>query len=402
MEIGRHRSGLEGANHDARIVPRDRVMTPVTSSSQLSGRFRPLPPIAELEDSWRRLEAESGCSFFQSWGWIGPWLHLMSGRHRLRLYECRTASELAGMAVLTETNLTRRRLVKVRTLALHETPAPDLDMCIEYNAPIARTGMQAAVLAQLVRDAAAELPDWDEFRLSNVGEALWNEAAAAAQSCHPALEVRHPTWVAGLEGAADLEALLQRLGSGRRSKIRRSLREYGSLGELHVTAARDEPTALDFFDRLGRLHTRRWNRAGKDGSFANPCWVEFHRKVISSGIARDEVQLLRIHAGERDIGYLYNLIWRGTVNMLQSGFAEESSNILRPGYVSHLLAMQFNALLGNIRYDFLIGDSEYKRVLSTMGPHLASGRLQRERVTLRLERLAERIYRRLRAPAGAR
>lgn len=85
--------------------------------------------------------------------------------------------------------------------------------------------------------------------------------------------------------------------------------------------------------------------------------------------------------------------------MLQSGFASESSNILRPGYVSHMLAMQFNAHRGAKRYDFLIGDSEYKEVLADRGTTLVTGRVQRNRIKFIVEDRLVRMYRRLRRSA---
>jgi CelD/BcsL family acetyltransferase involved in cellulose biosynthesis len=72
--------------------------------------------------------------------------------------------------------------------------------------------------------------------------------------------------------------------------------------------------------------------------------------------------------------------------MVQSGFLEPASNADRPGFVCHLLAMEYNAARGAIVYDFLGGDADYKRVLGTRTTTQAALRLQKPGVmSLRLE-----------------
>jgi hypothetical protein len=83
--------------------------------------------------------------------------------------------------------------------------------------------------------------------------------------------------------------------------------------------------------------------------------------------------------------------------MLQTGFAQEASNVLRPGYVSHLLSMQLNARIGNTIYDFMWGDAEYKSVLAEPGPQLHHIRMQRQQLKLMIENGLVWLYRKLRA-----
>jgi CelD/BcsL family acetyltransferase involved in cellulose biosynthesis len=111
------------------------------------------------------------------------------------------------------------------------------------------------------------------------------------------------------------------ISPNRRSKIRRSFKEYEKQETLEVSTAASIDEALAYFHALGTLHTQRWNRVGIAGSFAQPSWVAFHQDVIKTAFPREEIQLLRIGCGKRDIGYIYNVLWRGAVLMLQSGFA---------------------------------------------------------------------------------
>jgi CelD/BcsL family acetyltransferase involved in cellulose biosynthesis len=240
---------------------------------------------------------------------------------------------------------------------------------------------------------------WDEINLTNIPRQQWSSLDVQRISTRLVSDVEHVTWIAPLDEALDQDSLFRRMSANRRSKIRRTFKEYEKQGSLCVDNATSTDEALDYFRSLGVLHTQRWNRVGKPGSFANPAWVAFHEDLIVNAFPRGEIQLLRIRCGPRAIGYLYNFLWRGDVLMLQSGFASESSNILRPGYVSHMLAMQFNAHRGAKRYDFLIGDSEYKEVLADRGTTLVTGRVQRNRIKFIVEDRLVRMYRRLRRSA---
>jgi CelD/BcsL family acetyltransferase involved in cellulose biosynthesis len=77
------------------------------------------------------------------------------------------------------------------------------------------------------------------------------------------------------------------------------------------------------------------------------------------------VQLLRTRAGDgKIVGHLYNFVYRGRVYCYQSGFARFADNRMKPGLVSHHLAIVMSRAGGLRYYDFLAGDSRYKRSLS--------------------------------------
>lgn len=383
-----------------RFLQTTRMIERRTSIANLTGVFVPLKSPATIEPKWRALEVLADCSFFLSWSWIGTWLRLVANRTSLLLYECRHGDELVALGVVSGDLVRRRKLFRSRTFSLNEAAQSDLNVFIEYNGLLARSGYEAPALEQFIGDLARHDRGWDELRLTNLPQRQWATLKTLRTGARLVLDVEHATWITPLDEVSGQESLLLRMSANRRSKIRRTFKEYEKQGALCVDNATTPGEALDYFRSLGVLHTARWNRAGLAGSFANPAWVSFHEDLIASAFPRGEIQLLRIRCGSRAIGYLYNFLWRGDVLMLQSGFASESSNILRPGYVSHILAMQFNAQHGAKRYDFLIGDSEYKEVLADAGPPLTSGRVQRTRVKFIVEDVLVSIYRKGRRSLG--
>jgi CelD/BcsL family acetyltransferase involved in cellulose biosynthesis len=123
--------------------------------------------------------------------------------------------------------------------------------------------------------------------------------------------------------------------------------------------------ALDILDELIVLHQARWARAGEPGAFASPHVAAFHRALVPRLARAGNVVLFRVRTTEGTVGCVYGFIERGRVLFYQSGLASYSDQRIRPGFVAHTLCMQCCYDRGLKEYDFLAGDSLYKRQLST-------------------------------------
>src|SRR5206468_187238 len=103
---------------------------------------------------------------------------------------------------------------------------------------------------------------------------------------------------------------------------------------------------------------------GKPGAFASAHFIDFHRRLISTAAAVGEAELVRVTVGGEPIGYLYNLLHRGTVYFYLSGLRYEAAdNRIKPGLVTHALAIQHYLECGFATYDFMGGSSCYKTSL---------------------------------------
>jgi len=374
-----------------------------SSARDLRGHLERLATPAELEQDWLSLQSQCSGSFFLSWSWISTWLEVLPTKAELYAYRCFAGERLVGLCVVGRSRVRRRGLFRSRVLSINELHLPGFDMTIEYNGVLAQRGYEAAVAAQLLRDLQQYAPAWDELVLSGVPQRRWADFQPDDSCLLSIIEERRSPWVTHLPSqhargdALFSSPLFARMSSNRRWQIKRSFREYEKIGPLSLHVARNTAEALTWFEAMGSLHTQRWNSVGQAGAFANPHWVGFHRTLIRRAFNRDELQLLRIDCGELTIGYIYNFLWRGRVYMLQTGLALQKSNALRPGYVSHCLAIDYNAGRGLHYYDFLCGDSDYKQVLGQADQPLLWGRLQKRRWKFRLENALVGVYRRLKA-----
>jgi CelD/BcsL family acetyltransferase involved in cellulose biosynthesis len=166
-----------------------------------------------------------------------------------------------------------------------------------------------------------------------------------------------------------------------RQQLRQTHSAYLEVGDLTIKAAEDREEALGLFHKMERLHTMRWKKFGKNGSYANPRWVEFHTNIIESCFQSGNVQLLEIKCGGEALGYLYGHVYDNNVYMHQTGFVQTESAKFRPGYLSHCLAMWLNVREGNMVYDFLPDAADsYKKFFASEGPDVYFVRAARPRL----------------------
>jgi CelD/BcsL family acetyltransferase involved in cellulose biosynthesis len=310
----------------------------------------PVVSFAALAAEWRALEAEAApVAPFRSWTWVGC---LAEERYPDPvLLRAEAAGRLVGLALFN-----RRR----GRLALAESGEGRLDApYIEHNAPLLRSDNRAALGALLA--AAARVPGARRLVLSGVVP----EVAAAA----PGVAWRRrasPAPFVALEVVRANGDPLAHLSANTRQQVRRSLRRFAEEGPVVLTAATGTAEAAAWLEALIGLHQRSWQARGRPGAFADPFMRRFHQALVARAMEAGELDLLRLTAGERVLGYLYNLRRDGHVCAYQSGFAAEAADAQRkPGLVAHLLAIGQAAARGDTVYDFLAGEARYKSSLAT-------------------------------------
>jgi CelD/BcsL family acetyltransferase involved in cellulose biosynthesis len=143
------------------------------------------------------------------------------------------------------------------------------------------------------------------------------------------------------------------------------MRLYGD--GLAIERAETTPQALAWFGRLVALHQSRWTGRGAPGAFADRRIRDFHAALIAVGLPRGEIDMLRISAGPREVGMLYQFRHGGRILSYQSGFTAEADARLKPGLVCHTLAIRRASAENAIAYDFMAGAQRYKTTLAAKG-----------------------------------
>ena len=362
----------------------------------LAVSIEPLPAAKDVRDQWLDLEARSEASIFLSWAWIGCWLECLPGEIKPQLLRVVQDGRLVGLGILVARGIRRNLFIRSRGLYLNCTGDPALDeIGIEHNGFLSERGHEAAVMQAAVAHLAGHVPDWDEFFLRGIDPRVFGDSPAPPGfrrfDAGRAVACRYVDLVAVRSSG---KPFVDHLGKSTRHKARRSVKEFERQGALALDEAPDVDTARRYLSRLEDLHQRYWTSRGHPGSFSNAFLVRFHDAMLARSFADGRIQVLRITAGDKEVGYLYNHVYRGRAYNYQSGFHYIGQNQhQRPGLVSHILAVEHNLRLGHAVYDLLAGDSFFKRSMTNAEIPMAWQVLQRGSARFGIEAALRRVRR---------
>ena len=322
--------------------------------------------LSALEATWRGFAAAARPSFFQDWTWVGC-LAAERFPDPVLLEVCDGDRPLA-LALFNR----RTSLLRGDALYLHESDDPVLNSIFtEHNGPLIRADCAAereAVLGRLLHDAMHAPVGGARTRprrlvLSGVGP----ECVRAAEQTGGFISeqvARIAPYVDFATVPPDLP-FINGLSRNARHQLRRSNRVYEASGTLELHRAETVETALDYLGKLIVLHDITWEGRGKPGAFATPAVRRFHHALITRGVPKGEVDLLRITAGPTLVGYLMNFNYAGQVSAYQSGFNYAAAGPhQKPGLTCHYLAIEAYRAAGAAVYDFLAGADRYKLSLA--------------------------------------
>jgi CelD/BcsL family acetyltransferase involved in cellulose biosynthesis len=354
------------------------------------------PQDKRIEAEWRHLETLAKPSFFLSWDWTGSLLATLPARCSVFLLRLFEGSQTVGLAYLGKERAIRHLVVWSERLHLN---APGELLTIEDNLLLVRPEFESVCWDAILRWFAHEQNLADELVLQGLRQPLELTATSRQllrydnmplQSYHVILKRLEETG----GRFADL------LSKNTRYQLRRSIRDYGGLSALELMEAKSLEEALAWFDNMKALHIASWARRGKPHAFSRPFFETFHRNLILRTFAAGRIQMLRVDAHGEPIAYLYNFRDGRRTYAYQSGFADKDHR-LRPGAVSHALAIEHNFRLGVQVYDFLAGSNRLKCSFATDHRDMHWTTVQLPRIRFGLENVARRAkHRFLRGRSG--
>lgn len=342
--------------------------------------------VSDIKSCWERLEKYSS-SIFLSWAWIGPWLATIKNETAIySLYFINKENSVVGLAFITQTRIHRRKFFNINQLSLNESEKKGTKFIIEYNSILHTPEYREAVYYSFIDFLANSTIKFDEIKLNAIDMQNTPDIKALCDKfkLHHIEEETSKAWYADLaQFKNNPDSYPGSLSKNKREQIRRSIKYFLQYGEEEVKFAANKDEALEFFDQLGLLHQKYWTEKGLSGSFANKKWVTFHKTLIRDFFKN--VQLIRISYGNHLVGYLYNLIDDGIAYSMQSGFNYSTDKNDRPGIVSHYLITRHYITCSVQKYEYLAGELQYKKSLSTDFNHLGWNIIQKKSVKMRIE-----------------
>lgn len=267
--------------------------------------------------------------------------------------------DIAGMCLLTEGVDQREGPFAVRTLHVGTAGEPESEsICVEYNHLLTSPGHLSEFARQLMA-VAERHGSAQSFVLDGMAAV---EAQAFIGLKTPTDVDARPSYYCNLDliRTAPLEPW-RLFGVSTRSNLRRSLRE---LGDIELDWADTVDQALTYYEEMIDYHCQRWNASGKPGVFSCARFSAFHRDLLAALIPCGRAVIVRARQGTRVLGILYLMIEDNRLLYYQSGLPEHTSK-LSLGNVTQYLTMLEGARRGYDAFDFMAGEAQYKRVLST-------------------------------------
>jgi CelD/BcsL family acetyltransferase involved in cellulose biosynthesis len=316
-----------------------------------------------LRGEWDALLARSGANgIFLSWSYLETWLGTWGAKARLAVVTARDDDGrlrgIAPMAVMPGVSGARKVLRHLTFLgALAESLAEFGDYIIEEGLeeelapaftrlllthPALRWDLLCLKLARAVSPAMLAM----KAELPRFGQPVATEQCA---------------WVCALAGTweAQLAGYSSRIRQMIRSRERALLKEFPAAALHH---AGTDVTFEEALEVLVELNRQRWG--GEGTAFHTGRFVEFHRALVPRLAAEGRVSFTLLQVDGKYVAARYDFIYANRVLNFQSGWdpawADHSVSIV-------LLAMTVRHFLerGFAEYDFMAGDTRYKREWST-------------------------------------
>lgn len=312
---------------------------------------------------WEALFARSSyASSFVSPAWIQTWLEVYGAGFSGSWVCWESAGEIVGGCLVLERSV-RWHSLPVRSVYLNAgAESQSRSPLTEYNHALCLPGYEELI----GRSVAAYLNglSWSRAELWGHEDGPFFRALLSELSqCGLGRRTNLARFVnlSGL-GGKEYESTLS---SKTRSQIRRCRRMYEEAhGVITVSIASDAEEAIRWLQEMAELHNATWTARGRSGAFEHEEYVAFHHRIVRRLWDSKGVEVLRVRANDRPIGYLYNFLHAGKVSCFQSGFVQESDPHLKPGLLTHAMAIAHYAQRGFSEYDLLSGDSRYKRSLT--------------------------------------
>jgi CelD/BcsL family acetyltransferase involved in cellulose biosynthesis len=353
----------------------------------------PLEKINEVQNIWMKFQKSNDVSYFCSWGWIEAWITNVPKSSKISLFIMEKNGLEVGCFFVGISCSLLGNIFKPKKVYLNASGDRIYDdICIEYNMILA---IKSETL-ELNKILEAIPIKWDEFHISGAdltmfpGSCIGSLGLSSPYKLVEENRLKSP-YVDLIKVRSSGKLYIEFLSRNTRHQIRNSLRLIEKTGKIEVEVGNTYEKAVSIFKQLVNLHQKSWKNKGHLGAFSSKIILGFHENLIKNRFENGEIQLLRFHVSGKTIGCLYNFVYNKIVYFYQSGINYEFEKKIRPGILCHYEAVNFNILSGNIRYDFLAGNSQYKTMLSTDYNDLFYGSIVTNSIKVRLKSRLQRL-----------
>jgi CelD/BcsL family acetyltransferase involved in cellulose biosynthesis len=324
---------------------------------------RDTPGLLELEAEWRALLAQSvSDAVFLSWEWVATWWEVFGARFTPHVLVARDGDGTAcGIAPL----MLGPGPGRARALRHLMFIGQQGETASEYLDFIVAAGREAEVGAALARALLG--PDgsgWDVLSLESVRSDAVCLAALEPVLAEAGLRAEVPRRQVSpyAELPASWEELLRARSKHFRKKYQYGWNVLAREGPVDVVLVEGDLPLDEALDHLAALNRDRWGEGGQ--SFRTPDYLAFHRQLARRLQARQGLLFFFVRLNGRRVAARYDFVYGGKAWCFQGGWLREFEDA-SVGQLALGKAIELAIARGCREYDFLGGDSDYKRRWST-------------------------------------
>ncbi len=327
--------------------------------------LEPIPPIPDLVARWQKVYEDSDASFFLSPVWITSWLRITQSSPFL--FSVSDGHQDVALAIVCYKTGTIRELGR-GDLYLNSSGQRSEDrIFIEYNHILTRKSVassQALFLSELLA-CSKQVSEIKHAQRVIIPGCRYSANDLGTDEVRVKSEITDRVHFVMLSKVREKESYLELLSANTRYQIRRAVRLQTGDGKINISEASSDEEISNWLLDLRRLHVEKWRIKGLPSSFEDDRFFSFVMDVCLTGIPAGTVQLLRFSVQEDRIGYLINFVSGKDILNYQAAFVDYDDNRFKPGLICHCLAVEHYADAGFDVYNFLSGNAQYKRSLST-------------------------------------
>lgn len=362
--------------------------------------YDPHVDIHIIKNIWSDLLTKSNHSFFLSIDWIFTWLSALPKKQKIICVVGYKNNEPHLAFFIGVRERIRDKLFLTQSLYLNTTGVEYYDeLTIEYNSILISSHINEETYPLVWSDILKFLDtfiNWDELYISGATEQmhfLCDEMIKVhAETLQCVVRSKVNSYYVDLKkiraNNMDYSSLVS---SRKRAHIRRSIKEYEKDGNIKISQAETIEDAISMLNGLAELHQKEWNKRGQPGSFSNEFFFNFHKRLIKNSFENGRIQLLKFYNDSYTICYMYSFVYGKDILGYQFGYKHFNNKKIQPGVVSLYLASIYNAEMNYNKFDFLAGESQYKKSLSTDANKMSWLILQKNRKRFVLERMLRSI-----------
>jgi hypothetical protein len=308
-----------------------------------------------VERDWITLQANSNCPYYLTWNWIGSWVKQCEAP--IYLLKASIDEQVVGLAFIFKKKRRVLGFYPVTQWWLNRTGDDKYDQVwIEYNDLLTKNSSEKEIRACMLL-YIAQNNNWDEFILGMTSKKVEDDFYSLSK--YKRVVIEDFGYQVNLNKIKD-SYLKEVVSRNTRQKINQTCKLLTKQGNLNFSVITSTEVKLNALNQIKKFHVEKWSDTSTPSGFQNIIFS----KCIEEQLKSKNTEIAQLTLNTKAIAYLVNYIFKGRVYFYLSALHSDFNGKIKLGLYIHSLTIEFYKAKNMDVYDFLAGESRYKKSLS--------------------------------------